>query len=227
MKNHQKKIGFVTLFTLIILGTSCFSEVLSTFSGQLVDVQFSGKGFNKQSTDEIILSNLKKISNANIQPLLDDSNSGAELLWKATGDLKKIYKEIGNTNSSWIWSGALPGKVSLRMTLQKDGTGYIDLFQEGQLVGHIRCKSSDYRNAEGGQPNQGKTKIWDKRKDYVSSVGVKMPNSLFVDKPTRMLAIHAGNLLTKSGGCVRVGIFASAQLYRLMSEGGEVDVVWE
>ncbi len=223
MKNHQK-IGVIILFALIILGTSCFSQVLSTFSGQVVDVQFSGKNFNKQSTDEIILSNLNK-GNARIQPLLDKANSGAELLWKATGDLKNIYKEVDNTNSSWIWSQALPGKVSLRITLGLDGNGYIDLFQEGQLVGHIRCKSSAHRGGEGGQPNPGKTRVWRKSEHYVSSVGVKMPNSLFIDKPGRMLAIHAGNKVTDSGGCVRVGIFASAQLYRLMPEGGEVEVI--
>ncbi len=227
MKKHQI-ISLVVFFFILIVGASCFAEVtFSTFSGQLVDVQFSGKDFNKKATDEVILSNIKTVNKSKIQPLLDAAGSGAELLWKVDGPLNQIYKEIGNTNSSWIWSEALKNKLSLRVVLKQDGSGYIDLIQDQDLVGHIRCQSSALRDSEGGQPNQGKTTVWQKKADYENSKGVRMPNAIFIDKPGRKLAIHAGNLLTKSGGCVRIGIFASKQLYNLVSEGDMVEVVWE
>ena len=212
------------LILIFVFSTLVQAEMLDTFTGREFDIQWSGKGFNKEVTNQIILQNSNK--KLQLQALLDQAGTGSELLWRVNGALDEAYKQIQGSNISWIWANATSGKVSLRVILNPDGSGHIELYQDGNLVGYTRCQSSAIRNKSGGQPNEGKTKIWKKSADYVNADGVKMPNALFIDDPDRKLALHAGNRLTKSGGCVRMGIFSSRQLYELMVDGAEVVVMW-
>ncbi len=211
----------------VFLALAAFAHAeLDTFSGHKWEVEFDGKetDFDKAKTDQYIKS--YKGPKAGLQTGLNALGTGATVFWRANGTLDQVYKEVGNSESSWIWANAVPGKVHMVVTLNPDGAGYVDLFQGLDLVGHFPCQSSALRNQTNGQPNEGETIVWKKDADYENAAGVKMEYCIFIDKPGRMLGMHRGNKRSKSGGCLRIGYFTAPHVFDLMKVGSKVTIKW-
>lgn len=213
-----------TLLILLSLVSVVFAQV-STFNGYEVEWGWSGKNsgnYSKLAVVAILQENWGKVSPLNIQSKVDQVTS-AEFLWKITPDLVEQAMKSGST---FIVGGT---KIdSLVVIIEASGKGKTTLISQGKTVGLTRCQSAGSREGKNSQPTWGDYKVLDKEEVHVSKEfkGAKMSKALLLDA-SRGIWIHCGDLSSTSGGCIRVSEPVGRELFKLVSIGTSVKVVWE
>jgi hypothetical protein len=195
---------------------------ISTFNGHEAEWGWSGKDYFKPAVVKILQESWGKVSPLDLQTKVDQVTA-AEFLWKITPDL---VDQAVKSGSSFIVGDSKPN--SLVINLEPSGKGKITLISEGWVVGYIRCQSAATREGKNSQPAWGDYKVLDKEEIHVSKEfkGAKMPKALLLDASVGIY-IHCGDLSSISGGCIRVSAPVGRELYKLISIGTPVKVVWE
>lgn len=198
------------------------AQQVSTFNGHEAEWGWSGKDYSKSAVIKILQENWGKVSPLDLQKKVDVVTS-AEFLWKITPDL--VDQALSSSSTFVVGGAKVEGMV---ITLEASGRGEITLISQGNTVGRTRCQSAATRKGKNSQIVEGGHKVLGKEEIHTSKEfrGAKMPKALLLDASTGIY-IHCGDLSSISGGCIRVSEPAGRELFRLISVGTLVKVVWK
>jgi hypothetical protein len=248
---------FFTLCSLFFLSGFATAKTITLKEGDLtftfdLEHTFETPGVEKKSSNELhakvseVFHNLRRVHQGfqegeKIHPLdfeaeLQKIHPTLELGCIVGGDLDFVLnlRQI-KEGSTWIWNKVNWTKVSLKIILNKEGEGVVEILQDNKLVGMVASHFSKNRELEvlGCQPkgvytveNNHEGNYREKTHISKEVEGAKMHNSVCFSKD-RGLYLHYGDISTESRGCGRLSFWASSLFYEKLPKGTKIEFVWE
>lgn len=229
-------------FTLnSVAGTKPIKFGNLTFQSKGTFVLFGGTG--TPDTEQAIQGNvearevIRNMRKSNAHPFTWQASapSGITFIFPVSGNLQDIYeaeKEYGSkAKPSWVWLGASDSSpVTIKIYLDVEGDGYIDLYQSDQKIGHMPCKSG----VRSKQPIAGNYSVKEKCTERLTGEYGRMSRkwnswmswALEIENPNLGCYIHGGSLMSLSDGCVRVPRPGAEIIYNLAKQGSKIVITY-